>query len=100
MRSKNDTNTDLSTLPELMQERDKLLPAIEDNTATVRQARRFIALHSLILMFENAKIACRQIRKNGSKNIGNQVKQEMIESERKTRCQPERVRFNPVIRIP
>jgi hypothetical protein len=98
-KSKNDANTDLSTLPELMLERDKLMPVVEDNTATVRQARRFIALHSLILMFENAKIACRQIRKNGSKNIGNQVKQEMIEMQRKTRRQPERL-FNPVVRIP
>jgi hypothetical protein len=99
MKASSDPRTDLSTLSELVLERDNLLPMIEDNTATVRQARRFIALHSLISMFENAKIACRHIRKiknGGSNNIGNQVKQEMVEAERKTRRQPER--FNPVVR--
>ncbi len=77
MKASKDVSTDLATLPELVAERDKLMPKIEGNTATVREARRFAMLHSLILLFENSKTACRQIRsKNGP--IGKQVHQELI----------------------
>lgn len=72
MKASKDTNTDLSTLPELTAERNTLMPRVEDNTATVREVRRFAMLHSLIMMFDNAKTACHQIRKKGG-NIGNQV---------------------------
>lgn len=86
MKTRTDVNTDLSTLPELIRERNDLLPKIEDNTATVREARRFVALHSLISMFNNAKVACRQIKRDGNSN--NKASQDLIESERKSRGAP------------
>lgn len=100
MKASKDYETDASTLPELLAERNDLLPKLEDNSATVRQVRRFVMIHSLISLFDNAKIACRQIRKNGG-NLGQQVKQELIQSAKKveTAKRMPKVEFtNPVIR--
>jgi hypothetical protein len=60
---KRDTTTELSTLPELVSERNSILPRIQNNTATVREATRFLKLNSLIAMFGNAKSVCHQITK-------------------------------------
>ncbi len=95
MKVTKDIGLDLAKLPELLVQRNELLSKIENDTATVREARKFVQLHSLIMMFQNAKLACKQIRKNGS-NIGNQVMQEMIVSERKSRHPQPMV--NPVLR--
>lgn len=82
MKARADINTDLATFSELLRERNEMMPKIEDNTATVREVRRFAMVHSLIMMFENAKTACHQIRKKDG-NIGNQVKQELIAASKK-----------------
>lgn len=81
MKVSKDINTDLMTLSELTEERNNLLPKVENNTISVREVRRFIMLHSLIAMFDNAKIASRQIRKTNG-NIGNQVKQDLIRAKK------------------
>lgn len=83
MKARADISTDLATLSELTAERNNLMPRIEDNTATVREVRRFATVHSLIVMFENAKIACHQTRKKGG-NLGQQVKQELIAASKKS----------------
>lgn len=83
MKAAKDINTDLATYSELLRERNEMMPKIEDNSATVREVRRFAMIHSLISMFENAKAACHQIRKK-NKGIGNQVKQELIAASKKS----------------
>lgn len=77
MKARQDINLDLMTLPELVAECSTLRPKIMGNTATVREVRRFAMLHSLVIMFEQAKRNCAPNRKAGE-NIGQQVKQDLI----------------------
>jgi hypothetical protein len=82
MKVKRDVDTDLSTFSELLAERQTLMVRVENRTATVREVRRFVLLHSLISMFENAQLACRQIRKHNG-NIPQQIKQDLIRAGKK-----------------
>lgn len=75
-----------------------MMPKIEDNTATVREVRRFAMVHSLISMFDNAKTACHQIRKK-NRGIGNQVKQELIRASKNVTASQQVKSFGtPVLR--
>jgi hypothetical protein len=80
MKASKDVNLDLMTLPELVAECSALRPKLMGNTATVRDARRFAMLHSLVIMFEQAKRNCGPNRKSGE-NIGMQVKARADSSE-------------------
>lgn len=100
VKAQKDINTDLSTYPELLRERNNMMPKIEDNTATVREVRRFAMVHSLISMFDNAKTACHQVRKKNG-GIGNQVKQELIRASKdatKAQHPPKEPFGTPVLR--
>jgi hypothetical protein len=81
MKARQDVNLDLMTLPELVAECSALRPKLMGNTATVRDARRFAMLHSLVIMFEQAKRNCGPNRKSGE-NIGMQVKQDLIRAKK------------------